>query len=493
MNSYIMLRLVAALIYGGTCAYRIINRDRIRLPFEEELDPRKKYGAVIPPSLILIFFLLLGAIALLDNTRITLNSALPLLFGIILNISIFFLILILVLPLIRKYISAKTVAVLWLLPNFLYLTLYNYMTLDKPRLIVDIGRIPLQMAAFVWIIVASAVFAYYLIGHFVFRFRLLHNAKNLEDAKIRQLWENMQGIYGIKKRNIKIKISENTTTPLSIGLWSITTVLVLPHTNYTEEELKLIFKHELIHIIREDSSAKLFIAMCNAFCWFNPLMWVAMKKCTEDLELSCDEFVLEDTNKADKELYGNLILSTAGNEAGFTTCLSANANALKYRLTNIYRPKRKFSGGIFAGIAMAIMLITSGFIALSYNHQTTADVFNANVGSISEGSRWSLEKNNKFSFYECTDPKALDDYLMNLKICDVTGNYDNRFSDNEFYCHYETSEGLVIITLNDSELRYSPLYTAGRKDAHTYQLEEPVDWDYIESMLIQENKDNATY
>ena len=56
-----------------------------------------------------------------------------------------------------------------------------------------------------------------------------------------------------------------------------------------QEELKLILKHEIVHIAREDSWSKFFLVFCTAMYWFNPLMWYAMKKSAEDMELSCDD------------------------------------------------------------------------------------------------------------------------------------------------------------------------------------------------------------
>ena len=78
-----------------------------------------------------------------------------------------------------------------------------------------------------------------------------------------------------------------------IRYWKIRNkVLVLPNKYYTDEELQLIFNHEIIHIARDDVFTKIYIVFCNACCWFNPLMWLANKKCSEDLELSCDTSVL---------------------------------------------------------------------------------------------------------------------------------------------------------------------------------------------------------
>lgn len=47
--------------------------------------------------------------------------------------------------------------------------------------------------------------------------------------------------------------------------------------------------------------------------------------------------------------YAELLLQTAGDERGFTTCLSATAGALRYRLRNIMTPGKKRTGAILSG------------------------------------------------------------------------------------------------------------------------------------------------
>ena len=74
--------------------------------------------------------------------------------------------------------------------------------------------------------------------------------------------------------------------------------VVLPLRAYTPDELHLIFRHEMIHICRGDSVSKFFLTFCTALCWFNPLMWRAMRNSAEDMELSCDESVLQEADSA---------------------------------------------------------------------------------------------------------------------------------------------------------------------------------------------------
>ena len=483
MNSF--FRWATSLVFGAVIAYVTWTKEDVNNS-ETEKPLQRKYGSVIAPNLLMTFILLMfAAAAISSDVRFSFDSLFPLICGVFISIGLFFALFILLLPVLRKYVSAKAIALMWLLPNYLYITVQNYMVLDKPRFVFDMGNVPMRTVSLIWISAAALVFTAYVIRHFIFRFKLLRHAKPLGCGKVPFLWEKMQTDYEFKKPCIKIVTSGNTATPISVGLFRHTMVLVLPHTDYTEDELKLIFKHELIHIIRSDSQIKLFIAFCNAVCWFNPLMWIAMKKCSEDLELSCDEYVIEDCSKVEKDLYGNLILSAVGNETGFTTCLSAGAEALKYRLTNIYKPRRRFGGSIIVGVIMVVMLLTSGNIALSYNHQTLSDVFNKNVNEVCfDKNSPTLGEGHTFRTYCCDDPNALNSYIMNLGVSEITGNYkDMAYEGKCLYCHYQTDEGLVVLCIKDYAVEYSPLYTAGRRDAHTYYLDEDVDWDYLMSMF----------
>lgn len=477
-----MFRWIVSLALGGALTLGILI-DSGRFSGNKKST---NYRLAFSPYILAMFLILFLVICLGDGSGDVPELYFSLMFSIFFQIFMFYCVLLLILPLLRRYISAKTIATIWILPNLLYLA-SNFMARSEPEWVIRIDRISLAAMEKVWLIMAAAVFAWYLIRHLLYRYQLLHNAKPLEDPKVTDLWKACQQEFDLKKAGYRAVVSDRTRTPLSVGLFKFTTVLVLPDRTYSEEEYKLIFKHELIHILRGDSQVKLFVALCNALCWFNPLMWFAMKKCTEDLEFSCDELVLESAGKQEKELYANLILSTAGNQAGFTTCLSADAAALKYRLTNICRPKRKWNGAVIAGMLLAVMLFTNGLTAFSYNNQKVEDLFAENEKeavldrsvTYAEGETW----------YACVgkDTDAVDRYLKNLEICNLTGNYEMDSDARGLFCRYETDKGLVVLEIRGNLIKYVPFYDI-RRETHTYYLEEPINWEYILSLMEQEQE-----
>ena len=132
------------------------------------------------------------------------------------------------------------------------------------------------------------------------------------------------------------------------------------------------------------------------------------------------------------------------------------------------------------GVVVAAAIIGTAYWIVK-NKNSKIQVVNEE--SIDEKSI-SLAERNTFRMYSCKDPDALHDYLMNLKICDITGNYNNKYNEgNTLYCHYQTDEGLVVISVDDNTFEYAPLYTNGRIDTHIYHLDEPVDWEYILSLM----------
>ena len=160
-------------------------------------------------------------------------------------------------------------------------------------------------------------------------------------------------------------ISPAVRTPLIVGLLRDELVLVLPERDYSEEELRLIFRHELVHLQREDVWLKCFMLFCTAMRWFDPLLWLAMRRAAEDAELSCDETVMARAGAAERRLYAELILSTAGDARGFSTCLSASARGLRYRLRSIVKPEKKCAGILLLSLLSFLLVASCGLICVA--------------------------------------------------------------------------------------------------------------------------------
>ena len=335
---------------------------------------RRYEPAIFPMYLILFTFLVLLIYALLSAffhyTPVKLSAFLTALVGVIVQISIYHMLLAVFAPVLRKRIDARGMSLLWLLPYILYLLFYygSFFRYLTPAFVLHVNPKWCIPALAIWMTGTVCIFLWHVVTHLRFRHRILKEAQPLSpDAQ--DILRKEEALIAEKNPVIAI-ISDAVRTPLSIGLFRRSRRIVLPVRTYTPQELALIFRHELIHLRHRDCSAKLFLIICACICWWNPFAWIAMKKNAEDIELYCDEMVLQHEDMECRKLYSKLLLHTAGDGRGFTTCMSASARSLQYRLHNVLHPGGKGSGtAVTVALIFALFFTCSltGFAYRSYN------------------------------------------------------------------------------------------------------------------------------
>ena len=303
------------------------------------------------------------------------------------------------------------------------------------------------------------------------------------DPLTRYLWEEALKEAGFRNPKYQLVISPEVKTPLSIGLLPRCTRVVLPTRSYTREELYWVIRHEVIHLARQDSWSKFFLLFCTAICWFNPLMWVAMKRCAQDLELSCDETVLLFAHQSQRKEYAALLLNTAGDARGFTTCLSASATTLRRRLEQVLSPAARSSGAVVVGVLFFLAAITCGSVTLSYDTAPAAQVLYS-AGDTAQYQADGVHLSPPHAQaentpYTLTAPQAFHDYLSGLSLSRLAGNYN--FPDQDFSCFLFGPDNGKLIVISHQVMEVTEL---GPGAASTYYyLPQGVDWDYLTSLL----------
>ncbi len=464
-----------ALIFSGMFAWAIFERDS-----DSNMDSnRQRYlpyisGLLLPFCILSILSMALIFMDIENAMQITLAFC----FGVFLHICLYYLLLMPALPFLRRHISARACAVLWMLPNYLYITQMNYMRLPAPRWVIEVPLALVQVLLAVWLIGFVAVLGWKVGSHLTFRTRILRDASPITDPAVLAVWDQEIKSARFRKPKFKLVVSPTIQTPLSVGLFQRSIRVVLPERAYTPEELSLIFRHELIHIGREDAWNKFFLVFCSAMCWFNPLMWMAIKRSSEDLELSCDETVLLCSDEGTKRRYADLLLKTAGDEQGFTTCLSASANALRYRLKNVVDTKRKPSGALTVGLVFFLLCMTCGYVTLAYGESTGAEV----IYKSQSPEQYVLSSINVGDFV-CTDEAALHRYLSGLRMEHISGNYSFDQEEMSLSLIFDTPEGVLAVTLSDRFAKLVPLY--GEVTAKYYYLPDGTDRDVLSEFIVE--------
>lgn len=78
---------------------------------------------------------------------------------------------------------------------------------------------------------------------------------------------------------------------------------------FSEENLKCIFLHELSHYKKKDILVNWISIILQAINWFNPIIWYSFMKMREDCELACDDYVLRHLAEKEREQYGMSIIN----------------------------------------------------------------------------------------------------------------------------------------------------------------------------------------
>ncbi len=329
----------------------------------------RKYGrqtyVFVPPTILFwILLLFLGLFMLRLGVWDGLSRFAALTSDVLLLLSAYFLLLLALLPLLRRRISARACAVLWMAPAFLSWQANTLISIQPlPRRTIYIPRPVMPVLIAVWIAGFFAVAGYYLISHLVFRRWVRRHTHAEPDAAVRSLWEAER--EALDYRWPVSLLRGPVPAPFSMGKTKRGRCTVLPERDYSPEELSMIFRHELHHLQREDVDTKAFLCLCNALCWFNPLVWIATRKAAEDLERSCDEIVTEQMGEAERRAYAHLLLEAAAPGRGCTTCLSAAAGTLRYRLKNVMEQRRRALGTLLLMAALFGCVLCFGLVSVS--------------------------------------------------------------------------------------------------------------------------------
>ncbi len=409
-------------------------------------------------------------------------------------ITIYYAILLLLLPLLRRSISALTCASLWLVPNFLYITLYYRKDFYNPIFTITISEQLFSPIIWIWLLGFFVVIIWQFATHFHYRNFILNNASEFTDEAILSMWHSNSKLHGVKN-NIPILISKNVNTPITIGCFNKTMILVLPDQSYSENEFKIIFQHELRHILRADTRTKVFIGFCVAVSWFNPLSWIARKKVAEDLELSCDEAVLFDTDEITRRQYAELLLKNAGSSQGFTTCLSSSANSLHYRLKGVINPTKRHTGTIIIGLAVFCLFMPLGTVSIVGEANTVQSIFYDKISSeiTIESIYTNLLDNQTIELRNIGEDNesTLTAYIATLRVKKLYSSFDNYtyVDDDHLSIYYKDVEKKLLLRIVITD-KYIILNDYNENHSNTtFILDDIIDWNMIIALLpsISEN------
>ena len=160
-------------------------------------------------------------------------------------------------------------------------------------------------------------------------------------------------IVGALKLLDNIYVTDHISGPFVIGM--IKPKIYLP-SDLDEKEHSYIILHEQHHIRRGDPVFKMvaYIALC--IHWFNPLVWLFFKLFVKDMEMSCDEAVVNKLGENIRADYSASLLQLAtGRQMLFGSPLAFGETEPTGRIKNLSRWKKPTL--VISAFAIALCII----------------------------------------------------------------------------------------------------------------------------------------
>ena len=127
---------------------------------------------------------------------------------------------------------------------------------------------------------------------------------------------------------------------------------------------KYILAHERTHLEKGDHWFKMIGFIALALHWFNPLVWVAYILLCKDIEMACDERVVQFMELPERKAYSAALLNCSTNKAHFAACPVAFGEvSVKHRIKSVLKYKKPSFwislAGVISIIFVAVCLVTS--------------------------------------------------------------------------------------------------------------------------------------
>jgi len=153
-----------------------------------------------------------------------------------------------------------------------------------------------------------------------------------------------------------VYLSENVASPFILGVFR--PKIYLPY-GLDENLTKQVLLHERMHLRYGDPVVKLLAYGILTVYWFHPLCWIAFWLFCRDVEMRCDEAVLERTEAAE---YGKaLVLLASGRRYTVTGPLAFGESSVKERVKHILNWKKPALWvSIGAVVVSAVLLVVCG-------------------------------------------------------------------------------------------------------------------------------------
>lgn len=217
----------------------------------------------------------------------------------------------------------------------------------------------------IWFIV-MIILAFSIVLAYFKNFRKFRFSKPINNAFI-QTWKEKHSI----KRNYSIR-TLHIQSPLTFGVFS--PVILLPENMDLENQkfVEFVLLHEYIHIKKFHSVLKFFLLIVCCLNWFNPFVWIMFSCMNNDMELACDEFVIEEIGLNKRKDYAKFLIKAQASHEKRVLYSYLKNDAIEQRLIAIMKVKKETNCARIASW-LIVALVALFFLTSSSYFRVLAD------------------------------------------------------------------------------------------------------------------------
>ncbi|MBS4189764.1 M56 family metallopeptidase [Bacillus sp. FJAT-49705] len=217
-----------------------------------------------------------------------------------------------------------------------------------------------------WLVGVTVFITIHLIQHIRFLKVVKRWSTEVVDPQMLKILHDIQAKLKIKQP-VDLRICPGISSPMLLGIFHST--ILLPPGEIPEDELPLIFKHELVHCKRRDIWYKTLVFLATALHWFNPFVYMIAREISIHCELSCDEEVVKDTDIVCRKKYVEAIIGIirkqSKEQSKFSTNFYSRKQGMKHRIFSIMDTRNKKWGFSILAIIVVATLSTSMMVKIS--------------------------------------------------------------------------------------------------------------------------------
>lgn len=219
-----------------------------------------------------------------------------------------------------------------------------------------------------------------------------------------------------------IRQSEFVDSPFILGI--IKPKIYLPYS-LTEDSINCIIAHEQSHLKRLDHLWKPLAFFILSVYWFNPLMWAAYILLCRDIELACDEKVINNMTKEERQNYSVTLLNNSVSRKSVAACpLAFGEVGVKERIKSVMSYKKPTFWIIIAAVIVCIVT------AVCFLTNPPAKPFNFKEIVVNKASAVDMAENSEAYIFTDHDIENLQFYLR--KVRDVKEVHAREITDEAY-------------------------------------------------------------